>query len=82
MDSIDFDPYAPSSSGETRKQIEEEIGKVVEETGLTIDDIGADEIFMYFIVDKIFERSAEIKLEEANKKSPDIHSLSEEMKSQ
>lgn len=46
MDSIDFDPYSPSSSGETRKQMEEQIGKVVEETGLTIDDIGADEIFM------------------------------------
>lgn len=76
MDSIDFDPYS-HTDGEEWEKMEEQIGKVVEEHDLTIDHITADDIFNYIITDKIFERSARIKIEEANQKSPDIHTMQE-----
>jgi|APHM01.1.fsa_nt_gi hypothetical protein len=78
MDSIDFDPYSPTD-GEDWEKMEEQIAKVVEEYGLTIDHITADDIFNYIITDKIFERSAQIKIEEANQKSPDISTIQAEM---
>jgi hypothetical protein len=74
MDSIDFDPYS-HTDGEEWKKMEEQIGKVVEEHELTIDHITGDDIFNYIITDKIFERSARIKIEEANQKSPDITTI-------
>lgn len=78
MDSIDFDPYS-HTDGEEWKKMEEQIGKVVEENELTIDHITAEDIFNYIITDKIFERSARIKIEEANQKSPDITTIQEEI---
>jgi hypothetical protein len=80
MDSIDFDPYAPTD-GDQWERMEKIIGEVVEENELTIDHITADDIFNYIITDKIFERSAEIKIEEANKKSVDVSKIQEEMES-
>ena len=74
MDSIDFDPYS-HTDGEEWEKMEEQIGKVVEEYELTIDHITADDIFNYIITDQIFERSARIKIEEANEQSPNIHTL-------
>jgi hypothetical protein len=40
--------------------MEEIIGNVVEEAGLTIDHITAEDIFKYIITKKTFERSARI----------------------
>jgi hypothetical protein len=78
MDSIDFDPYS-HTDGEEWEKMEEQIGKVVEEAELTIDHITAEDIFNYIITDQIFERSARIKIEEANQKSPDITTIQEEI---
>jgi hypothetical protein len=78
MESIDFDPYSPTD-GEQRERMEEIIGEVVEEHELTIDHITAEDIFNYIITDQIFERSARIKIEETNRKSPDINTIQEEI---
>jgi hypothetical protein len=78
MDSIDFDPYS-HTDGEEWEKMEEQIGKVVEEHELTIDHITADDLFNYIITDKIFERSARIKIEEANQKSTNIDTIQDEI---
>ena len=78
MDSIDFDPYS-HTDGEEWEKMEEQIAKVVEEAELTIDHITADDIFNYIITDQIFERSARIKIEEANQRSSDINTIQEEI---
>ncbi len=81
MDSIDFDPYSPTD-GEQLERMEEIIGEVVEEHELTIDQVDADDMFHYIIIDKIFERSARIFLDEADKQSMDIHTLHEKMENE
>jgi hypothetical protein len=78
MDSIDLDSPSPTDEDQWEK-MEEIIGNVVEEAGLTIDHITAEDIFKYIITDQIFERSARIKVEEANQKSADISTLQEEI---
>ena len=81
MESLDFDPYSPTD-GEAMEKFREEIGKVVEEYELTIDEVDADDMFHYIIIDKIFERSARIFLDEADKQSMDIHTLHEQMENE
>lgn len=78
MDSIDLDSPSPTDEDQWEK-MEEIIGNVVEEAGLTIDHITAEDIFKYIITKKTFERSARIKVEKANEKSADIKSLQEEI---
>jgi hypothetical protein len=77
MDSIDLDSPSPTDEDQWEK-MEEIIGNIVEEAELTIDHITAEDIFKYIITKKTFERSARIKVEEANQKSADISTLQEE----
>ena len=78
MDSIDLDSPSPTDEDQWEK-MEEIIGNVVEEAGLTIDHITAEDIFKYIITKKTFERSARIKVEQTNQKSADISKMQEEM---
>jgi hypothetical protein len=66
MDSVDIDPYN-LSDGEDKEMMEEQIRKVVDEHELTIDDLDPEEVFWTMIVGEILKRSAEIKIDEAQK---------------
>lgn len=64
MDDIDLDDIPSQEYNE----LEEKVENIVEEKGLTINDVSGQQVMKALIIDKIIERSAEIKYEEAQNK--------------